>query len=165
MHVCHPQRNRFAIKLGSCCVKPPQKCAVFNHTFTSGFTIVEMIGALTIVGIMVSIVVPVFLIVARERHATEQRQFALQHASNLLEQPVTRPWSELEPGELNLPDASADLASLLPKLERKLVVRDVDGSIPTRQLTISIRWQDRAGQMVAPIQISTFVFRSKEDAP
>ena len=125
----------------------------------------EMIGALSLLAIVFSIVVPVFMIVARERYAAEQRQFAIQHAANLLEQPVTRRWNELEVGELDLPDASSELLSLLPKLERKLTVRDVDDAIPTRQITVSVRWRNAAGQMVAPIQISTFVFQKKEDRP
>ena len=136
-----------------------------RQSCASGFTIVEMIGALGLLAITISIVMPVFLIVARERYAAEQRQFAIQHAANLLEQPVTRRWSELEVGELNLPDASSELISLLPKLERKLTVREVDDAIPTRQITVSVRWQNGARQMVAPIQISTFVFRKKEDRP
>lgn len=134
-------------------------------TTRRGFSLIELIGALAILAVVFAIVLPTLLIVARERQAAEQRQFALQHASNLLEEPVTRNWNELPPGELALPEASSDLRSVLPNLERKLLVRDVEDAIPSRQLTVSIRWRNSAGQTVAPIEISTFVFRSPEDKP
>ena len=127
-----------------------------------GFTIVEMIGTCILLGVLFSITVPMFVIIARERRSTEQRQFALQHAANLLEHPTTRRWSELEPGSLKLPEATADLQAVLPGMERTLIVRQIDGEIPSRQIVASIRWQGSAGQMVSPIQLSTWVFPTKE---
>jgi type II secretory pathway pseudopilin PulG len=128
----------------------------------SGFTIVETIGACVILGIIFSMTVPMFLVIARERHSTEQRQFALQHAVNLLEQATARRWSELEPGRLPVPDADADLATVLPGLERSLVVKSIDGSPESRQIVASIRWQSRPGQLVSPIEISAWIYSTGE---
>ena len=102
------------------------------------------------------------LVVARERRGTEQRQFALQHAANLLEDAVVRDVSELKPGELAIPDADADLVGLLPGLERTLVVLQNDGEPVTRQITASIRWRNRAGELVAPLKLSAWVHPVKE---
>ena len=127
-----------------------------------GFTIVEMIGTCVVLGALFSLVVPMLLVVARERRSTEQRQFAMQHAANLLETSTMRPWSDLEPGELTLPEIDADLKSVLPGLERSLIVRNVEGELPTRQITASIRWQGVSGQIVSPVRISAWVFPRSE---
>ena len=50
-----------------------------------GFTLVELIGTSLLMGMLFSIMIPMFVVVARERRSTQQRQSALQHATNLVE--------------------------------------------------------------------------------
>jgi prepilin-type N-terminal cleavage/methylation domain-containing protein len=127
-----------------------------------GFTIVEMLATCLLLGILFSMTIPMLLLVARERHSTEQRQFALQHVANLLEQATTQKWADLKPGELPLPEPDADLQLLLPGLERSLVVKASDDDTDSRQLSASIRWQNKAGDFVSPIRLSTWVQATKE---
>ena len=128
----------------------------------AGFTIVEMIGSCVILGILFSITVPMFLVIARERRTTEQRQFALQHAANLLEQASAHQWSELEPGPLTMADADKDLESVLPGLDRTLVVKQNEGEPPSRQIVASVRWKNHTGQLVPPLQLSAWVYPTDE---
>ena len=127
-----------------------------------GFTIVELIATCLLLGVLFSITVPMFAVVARERRSTEQRQFALQHAANLLEHATSRPWSEIPVGELNLPDADPDLQIVLPSLERTLVVKQIEGQPESRQIIASIQWQGSSGQMVSPLRVSAWVYPTKE---
>ena len=65
-------------------VLPPPRVRTRRHCFSDdseavarsrrGFTLVEMIGTCFVLGILFSITVPMFMVVARERRSTEQRQ-------------------------------------------------------------------------------------------
>ena len=127
-----------------------------------GFSLIEMIGTCLLLGILFSITVPMLLVVARERRATEQRQCALQHATNLLERTTSQSWTDLEPGEVSLEPADTDLQTILPGLERSIIVKQVEGELVSRQIVASIRWQNRAGQIVAPLQLSAWVYPPRE---
>lgn len=132
-----------------------------GNTPHRGFTIVEMLGTCLLLTVLFGMTVPMLLLVAKERRSTEQRQFALQHAANLLENAVARE-SELIEGELPLPDADADLKEILPGLERTLIVKQLEGGSEPRQITASIRWRNRAGDLVAPLRLSAWVHPKKE---
>ena len=127
-----------------------------------GFTIIEMIGTCLLLGILFSMTLPMLLVVARERRSAEQRQFALQQAANLLEEAVQRDWSDLQPGELKVPDPANDLQAVLPGLQQKLVVKQLADEFDTRQIIASIRWQNRAGELVSPLRLSAWVHSMKE---
>ncbi len=133
-----------------------------NRPLRRAFTIVELIGTCVLLSILFSMTVPMVLVIARERRSTEQRQFALQHVTNLLEHAASHPWSDLPLGELSLPETSSDLQTVLPGLERTLVVTQVNGEQGSRQIVGSIRWQGSTGQLVSPLKISTWVFETKE---
>lgn len=127
-----------------------------------GFTIVEMLGTCLLLTILFGMTVPMLLLVAKERRSTEQRQFALQHAANLLENAIAREPSELKEGEIPLPDPDADLEEILPGLERTLIVKQTEGNSEPLQITASIRWRNRAGDLVAPLRLSAWVHPLKE---
>ena len=79
-----------------------------------GFTILELVGTCFLLGVMFTITVPMLMIVARERRSTEQRQFALRHLENLLEETTSRPAAELAIGEQPLADPDPDLTAIGP---------------------------------------------------
>lgn len=128
----------------------------------SGFTVVETVCTCLLLSILFTMTIPALLMVARERKSTEQRQFALQHVANLLEEVATREWSELKLGEAAIPEAEPDLMSILPELKRTMVITESDTKPVCRQITATIRWQNQAGQHVAPIRLSTWIYPPKE---
>ena len=127
-----------------------------------GFTLVEMIGTCLLLGAMFSMAVPMLLIVARERQMAEQRQFALQHATNMLEHMTARSWGELGVGESKISEPDAELVAVLPGLERTVLVKEVEASPKSRQVTASIRWRNSSGQLVPPVRVSAWKFALKE---
>ncbi len=131
----------------------------------SGFTLVELISTCVLLGVVFSVSIPLLVTVARERLSAEQRQFALQHATNLLERAVVKDWSELPPGEQTLTDAPPDVLAMLPGLERQLTVTERADGPPSKQLTVSIRWQGKAGRAVAPLALSAWVYPVQEGQP
>ncbi|MEI8017921.1 MAG: type II secretion system protein [Schlesneria sp.] len=132
------------------------------HQPRGGFTIIEMIGTCLLLGILFSMTLPMLLLVARERRSAEQRQFALQQVANLLEEAVQRDWSDLQPGELKVPDPTNDLQAVLPGLQQTLVVKQIADEFDTRQIIASIRWQNRAGELVSPLRLCAWVHLMKE---
>ena len=109
--------------------------------------------------------IPLLTVVAQERRATEQRQFALQHATNLLERTMTNGWSQLPVGEQSLTTAPTDVQTLLPGLERQIAVQELSGTPRSKQVVVSIRWKSRSGQLVAPIRLSAWIYESGEGQP
>ena len=131
----------------------------------SGFTLVELISTCVLLGVVFSVSIPLLVTVARERLSAEQRQFALQHATNLLERAVVKDWSELPPGEQTLTAAPSDVVAMLPGLERQLTVTELSEEPHSKQVTVSIRWQGRAGTAVAPLALSAWVYPVQEGQP
>ena len=142
------------------------RCSRIHHSqvpgLRGGFTIIEMIGTCLLLGILFSMTIPMLLLVSRERRSAEQRQFAVQHATNLLEEAVQRGWSDLEPGELKVPNPDRDLQAVLPGLQQTLVVKQLADEFETRQIIASIQWQNRAGELVSPLRLSAWVHSMKE---
>lgn len=123
-----------------------------------GFTIVELIAALILLGVVFTTSISMLIVVARERRGAEQRQFARQHAANLLERHSARGWSELAPGMQTLAPASTELQSLLPDLDQRVEVTELKQEFNSKLLTVTIRWRNLHGQPVAPVQLSAWVY-------
>ena len=130
-----------------------------------GFTLVELISTCVLLGVVFSVSIPLLVTVARERLSAEQRQFALQHATNLLERAVVKDWSEFPPGEQTLTAAPPDVLAMLPGLERQLTVTELSDEPRSKQVAVSIRWQGRAGTVVAPLALSAWVYPVQEGQP
>ena len=164
------QSPRNLLDFGQVAVRfaPATECARNSYarrnreTQRRGFTIVEMLGTCLLLAVLFGMTVPMLLLVAQERRSTEQRQFALQHAANLLEHAIAMEPSEWKEGELSLPDADADLKEILPGLERTLIVKPAEDEREPQQITASIRWRNRAGDRVAPLRLSAWVHPLKE---
>ncbi len=130
-----------------------------------GFTLVELISTCILMGVVFSVSIPLLTVVAHERRTAEQRQFALQHATNLLERTLTRTWSELPVGNQELAAAPADVQTLLPGLDRQVDVRELTEEPRSKQVSVSIRWHGRSGELVAPIRLSAWVYPNGEGQP
>ena len=130
-----------------------------------GFTLIELIATCILLGVVFSVSIPLLTVVAHERRSVEQRQFALQHAANLLERATTKSWSDLPVGNQELADAPVDVQTLLPGLERQVEVAELPETLRSKQVTVSIRWKSRTGQLVAPIRLSAWVYPIGEGQP
>ena len=128
-----------------------------------GFTVAEMIATFAVLGRRRSRWRrPMLVSVSRQRLAIEQRQFAIQHAGNLLERCSARPWTDLTPGPQTLADAPAELEALLPDLKQSLEVKEQSEKPVARQLTVSVSWRGPSGTPVKPVQLSAWIFQPEE---
>ncbi len=130
-----------------------------------GFTLVELIATCILLGVVFSVSIPLLTVVARQRRIAEQRQFAIQHASNLLEHTTSRGWKKLAAGPQELTDAPDDLASLLPGLERRVEVKELSEEPRCKLVSVTIAWQSHIGQPVVPLQFSAWVYPLEGGTP
>ncbi len=145
--------------------RPPSQTDSTHHRVRRGFTLVELISTCILLGVVFSVSIPLLMVVAHERRTAEQRQFALQHATNLLDRTLTRTWSDLPVGDQELTAAPDDVQSLLPGLDRQIEVRELSEAPRSKQVTVSIRWHGRSGELVAPVRLSAWVYPQGEDQP
>lgn len=130
-----------------------------------GFTLIELIATCILLGVVFSVSIPLLTVVAHERRSAEQRQFALQHATNLLERATTKSWSELKVGNQELTAAPTDVQTLLPGLERRVEVKELSETPRSKQVEVSVRWKSRSGELVAPLRLSAWVYPNGEGQP
>ncbi len=130
----------------------------------TAFTLIEMMLAMMLLGILFSVFVPMLLTVAHQRRDTVREQVALQHAGNLLEEITLRPWDQLkEP--LTGAELPADQQPLLPNFEQAITVADVDGTPSTRRVTVTVSWKHRSGQRTRPLMLHGWVAAPQEKQP
>lgn len=128
----------------------------------SGFTLTEMIATFVLLGAAITMTAPFLVGVSRQRLAIEQRQFAIQHAGNVLERYSALPWDKLSPGKQTLADAPADLQTLLPDLKQSLKITEHLEKPVSRQLSVSITWRGQSDEVVKPVQLSAWIFQAEE---
>lgn len=131
-----------------------------------GFSLVEMISTMILLGVIFTVSISILAAVARQRRGTEQRQFALQHASNLLERTVTQGWSELPTsGPVPTDPASADIRAVLPELEQTVDVTESKQDFDSKRVTVSVRWKNSAGRLPTSIRLSAWVYPTEGQSP
>ncbi len=143
--------------------------SVERHGRRAGFTLLELIVALLLLGAASAVLLPVLVTVSAQRRAAEQRQYALILAENLLDDLVARPWDDITQDSsaavvagVHAPDELQRL--ILPDLER--VVKVTHGSDAlTKQVSLELRWRNRAGDFTRPIRLSAWKFAPPEGSP
>ncbi|MEI8381317.1 MAG: type II secretion system protein [Planctomycetota bacterium] len=127
----------------------------------SGFTLTEMIATFVLLGAAITLTAPFLVSVSRQRLAIEQRQFAIQHAGNVLERYSALPWEKLSPRTQTLADVPAELQTLLPDLKQSLEITEQAEKPISRQLRVSITWRGQSDVTVKPVQLSAWIFQAE----
>lgn len=130
----------------------------------TAFTLIEMMLAMMLLGVLFSVFVPMLLTIAHERRDAVREQVALQHAANILEDVTLRSWDELQPSVTG-PELPADQQPLLPNFEQTVTVAAVDGTPSTKRITVAVSWKHRSGQRTLPLMLHGWVTASQEKQP
>lgn len=128
--------------------------------FGRGFTILEIVVSMILLGSVLAIVVPLTKRAVDQRRQAETRRAALIEVSNALERLAADPTTWPEPGtatDVPLPDR---LAARLR--EPRLVVASAALSGPPsgRRFDASLTWAEPTGGRSAPLRLSAFAFES-----
>ena len=72
---------------------------------------------------------------------------------------AARPWAELTTAALAGEKLSPSAAGQLPGAELKIEVSTVPSEPNAKRITATLRWQDRSGQLVAPVTLTTWRYK------
>jgi type II secretory pathway pseudopilin PulG len=121
----------------------------------------ELIAAMALFGIVMTIAVPVVTSVASVREETRRRQMAQVELGNLFEQIAARhrsgePVAEFAP-TLQL---AADTAAFLPGANLTIEASAQTDGVPGTLVTARLSWTNGAGRPAAPAELSAY-FRQR----
>lgn len=127
----------------------------------TAFTLFELMLAITLLGVIFSVFVPMLLTIAHERRDAVREQVALQHAANVLEAVTLQPWSELR-NPLQGPELPVEQRRLFVDLEQAVSVAEGEGQPASKRVTVSLTWKHRSGQRTAPLLLHGWVTAPQE---
>jgi hypothetical protein len=117
-----------------------------------GSMLVELMAAAVLLTAASAICVELVAEVGTQRRAAADRQLAAQEAANLMERLAVMPAGALRSQEaLELP-LSPEGKRLL-EVKKTIEITDVDGPPKTVRIAVSIRWEDRNGNVLPPVQL------------
>lgn len=122
----------------------------------SGFSLVELVIACLLVAAAAACTLPTAGWIMVERRTAQRRQMAAEEVANLMERVTCLPWQGITPPRI------AQIG-LDPEIERQLpdatLAATVDSDEQAKRIGLALSWTDRAGQAVAPVRLTTWVFR------
>ena len=127
-----------------------------------GFSMMEIIVAAGLLGVVVLVTVPSLRWVSAGRLAAAQRQLASQELANVMERLLTREPSALTPEAVATEELSAEAKARLPGGELRVTVTATDDSPPARRVTAELRWNDATGQSMVPIRLTAWKYQREE---
>lgn len=127
-----------------------------------GFTFAELMGAIVVLGAILAIGMQTLSWSVRHGAAIERRRTALREAENMLERFAALGWDALTPEAAAAAELSEPARRRLPQGRLQVQVEEVPAPLAARRLTVVVTWGDRAGQLVAPVRLSTWVYRDAD---
>lgn len=124
-----------------------------------GFTLIELMATMIVLGTILITMAPLLRWVSVQRREADVRQMALREVDNTLERIVGQPYeliAEESTGRVLTSDA---VGKLLRDPRLYVVVAEVDDAGEAKQVTVELRWKDGAGNDVAPVRLTTWVYR------
>jgi hypothetical protein len=122
-------------------------------------TLVELAAAAGLLGMLLAVSLQLLAAAAAQRQAVDQRQLAIFEASNVLERIAGRPWSDLTPQALAAEKPSAEVLKEMPEAELNVEMATPSTEPNAKRITVSLRWQDRNGQFLPPVKLTTWKYK------
>lgn len=124
-----------------------------------GMMMIELAVAGVLVGTLLVVCLQLLSAALAQRRAADQRQCALLELGNVMEQVAARPWTELTTAILSQEKLSPSADSQLPGAELKIEVSPLADEPNAKRIIAALRWQDRGGQLLAPVTVTTWRYR------
>lgn len=150
------RRNLHRIPAGRISGKPGH-CA---RRSASGFSLVELIVALVLLGTVMSIVVPALGWMGHLNRHSLQRQEAIQGLGNLMDELTSRPYEELTSeaaANVELPPALKDQ---LPGATLQVEIQEAEPK--AKRIRLELGWNQRNGRPLAPMRLTAWVYEREE---
>ena len=123
-----------------------------------GMMLLEVMVAGTLLAVLLAICVQLLSAAADQRRAADQRQSAIEELANLMERIAALPWSDLtmDLATKEQEKLSPSAKSQLPGAELKIEIIPSPEEPDAKRITASLRWQNRTGQYLAPLSLTTW---------
>jgi hypothetical protein len=125
-----------------------------------GFTLVELAGAVFVLGATMALTVQVLGWVAAERRTALRRQWALREADNLLERITSLPYDRVATAAIDRlkADGNRHVERELPGGHLDVQVAERATPAPAKQIVVEVHWRARSGGEVAPVRLTAWVY-------
>jgi hypothetical protein len=123
----------------------------------------EVLAAAALMSVVTVIVLPIVSGVAAAREEAARRHVAVLEVANIMEQiAALRHRHALTDEALNslaLPD---ETAQQFDEPELSVQLTEPAGTPPARELSVSLSWLNAAGERVAPVRVTAFLYEPQE---
>jgi hypothetical protein len=124
---------------------------------------VEVMGALLLLGIIMGLTVELLRAVNNGRQAAERRIWALTEAQNSLERVRGLPWESLDEEGLTRLKLDEATAARLPSGRLNVAVNEIEGPPAAKRVTVTLLWKTRGGTDELPVRLTTWIYQTKGD--
>lgn len=127
-----------------------------------GLTMAEVLAAAVLMSVVTVVALPVVSGVAKVRDESVRRNLAVIEVSNVMERlAALRRQRALTEELLAAQGISAAAAAALDSPEIRVDLGDPQGTPAVRELTVSLSWLNDAGDRVAPVSVSAFLYENE----
>ena len=124
-----------------------------------GFGLAELAISAMVVMVAMGVTVKVLGWVATERRAADRREWAVQTVSNVLERVGSEPFDRVTTETVKTIAAATTRDRALPDAVWEVAVEDdKDAPIPSRRVSLQLRWKERSGGWGAPVRLTAWVY-------
>lgn len=126
-----------------------------------GAMLFELLVATVVLGTALTISAQLSGLSHSQQRSAERRALALDEAANLLERIAALPADEVTAERFAEWQLSDSVEQTLRDARLTIDVNDEPGDLPSRRVSLEIRWRNRAGQNDAPVRLTSWVYPSK----
>ncbi len=127
-----------------------------------GMTLLEAGVALLVMTAAIMAVVELVSATTKERRHRRQRQIALLELANEAERISLLPWDETAPDRLTTWSPSPMLQTAIAKPTCQFRVTEESQPPQSRQIVLSVLWQNAAGENVRPATLTVWKYAQEE---
>jgi Tfp pilus assembly protein PilE len=131
----------------------------YDNMTRRGMMLIELVVAGALLGTLLVVCLQLISVAAARRRAADQQQYALLELGNIMERVTAQPWAALTPARVAQEKLSPSAERVLPGAELNIEVSTMASEPNAKRVKVAIRWQDRSGQLGAPLTIATWRYR------
>ena len=126
----------------------------------AGITVIEVTVTMILLGVLMSMIVPLLGTVNKQQREAERRVIAVQLIDNMMERLTAGGYDTVTrtaAAQLELP---ARDASFLPGAKLDVSVDEAGDEPAAKKITIALAWNDSDGAAVSPARLTGFVYQT-----
>ena len=124
----------------------------------------EMVISLAIAVTAIACISQLMALTASQNRRLEHNTIAVREAGNIMEDLMSRPWSELKPDNPSAAQLSKSCDEALPDAHLGIAITDDKTLSGIRQITIQIDWVTAGSQRGTPVRLVAWRAQNHEEA-